>query len=569
MSFARPEWFFALLAVPLLAVLFVVAERKSARQLRDFVAPRLLPQLTSSVGRFRHGVRFTLQLLALCCAIVALAQPQWGYSFEDVTRKGIDLLIAVDTSRSMLSNDVQPNRLQRVKLAATDLISELQGDRVGLIAFAGRAFLQAPLTIDYDAAVEAINDLDTQTIPEGGTNISEAITLAAQTFGKTAVGNRALVIFTDGEELSGEAIKAAKGAAAAGIRIFAIGVGTAQGSLIPISAEGGGTAFVKDPKGQVVKSKLDEGRLQEIAKATGGFYLHLENGPRTMHQLATDGLSKLTAQEMDVRLNRRPIDRYEWPLGAAALALAASFLIGDRRRSRARTGARLSPRLAPAAAALLFAASGAAKADVEGLTLYRDGKFADAYRAFEQDLNAHPRSASKDQMQFDAGTAAYKMRDYDKAAEAFSQALLSPEPELQSKSHFNLGNTLYQRGDTIQNRRKKVTDWTNALQHYEQALKLRPGSTEAKENYAFVAKKIEQLNKEQASSEEASQKPLQPSEAAKQAKAEADKAVLRRDYRKALDIMTNKLTVDPSVAYYGDYISRLKDINGIKKTDTP
>src|SRR4051812_14391920 len=560
MSFAVPEWFFALLALPLLAILFVVAERKSAQRLREFVAPRLLPQLTSSVDRFRRALRFSLQLLALCCAIAALAQPRWGYSFEDVTRKGIDLLIAVDASRSMLSNDVQPNRLQRVKLAATDLISELQGDRVGLVAFAGRAFLQAPLTIDYDAAVEAINDLDTQTIPEGGTNISEAITLAAQTFGKTAVGNRALVIFTDGEELSGEAAKAAKAAADAGIRIFAIGVGTAQGSLIPISGEGGGTAFVKDPKGQVVKSKLDGQRLQEIAKATGGFYLHLENGPRTMHQLATDGLSKLTAQEMDVRLNRRPIDRYEWPLGAAAFALAASFLIGDRRRSRARAGGRVATRLAPAAAAILFAAIGSARGDVEGLTLYRDGKFADAYRAFEQDLNAHPRSASKDQMQFNAGTAAYKMRDYDKAAEAFSQALLSPEPELQSKSHFNLGNTLYQRGDAIQNRQKKVTDWTNALQHYEEALKLQPGSNETKENYAFVAKKIEQLKNDQPSSEEASQKPLQPSEAAKQAKAKADKAVLRRDYRKALDIMTNELMVDPSVAYYGDYISRLKDI---------
>ncbi|MFL6515595.1 MAG: vWA domain-containing protein [Chthoniobacterales bacterium] len=569
MSFAVPEWFFALLTLPLLAILFVVAERKSAQRLREFVAPRLLPQLTSSVDRFRRALRFSLQLLALCCAIAALAQPRWGYSFEDVTRKGIDLLIAVDTSRSMLSNDVQPNRLQRVKLAATDLITELQGDRVGLIAFAGRAFLQAPLTIDYDAAVEAINDLDTQTIPEGGTNISEAITLASQTFGKTAVGNRALVIFTDGEELSGEATKAAKAAADAGIRIFAVGVGTAQGSLIPVPEQDGGTAFVKDPKGQVVKSKLDEQRLQEIAKATGGFYLHLENGPRTMHQLAVDGLRQLTAQEMDVRLNRRPIERYEWPLGAAALMLATSFLIGDRRRARARRGAHFAGKLAPAAAAILFAVNASANTDVEGLKLYQDGKFADAYRAFEGDLNGHPRSSSREQMQFDAGAAAYKLRDYDKAAQAFSQALLSTDAQLQSKSHFNLGNTLYQRGETIQNREKKVTDWTNALQHYEQALKLDPGSKDAKENYAFVAKKIEQLKNEAPSSEQASsQKPLQPSEAAKQAKAQADKAVLRRDYHKALEIMTNKLMVDPSVGYYGDYIQRLKDINGIKKTDT-
>src|SRR5437868_14694923 len=130
----------------------------------------------------------------------------------------------------MLSNDVAPNRLERVKLAAQDLITELRGDRVGLIAFAGRAFLQAPLTIDYEAAVESINDLDTKTIPEGGTNISEAIALAVQTFGKSAMGNRALIIFTDGEELSGDSVKEAKKAEEAGVKIFTVGVGTAQGS---------------------------------------------------------------------------------------------------------------------------------------------------------------------------------------------------------------------------------------------------------------------------------------------------------------------------------------------------
>src|SRR6202011_2597942 len=241
---------------------------------------------------------------------------QWGYVYEDVKRKGLDLLFAVDTSRSMLSNDVQPNRLERVKLAAQDLVNQLQGDRVGLIAFAGRAFLQAPLTIDYEAATESINDLDTKTIPEGGTNISEAITLAAGTFGKSAIGNRALIIFTDGEELSGDAVKTAKAAADAGVRIFTVGIGTPEGSLIPLSGGEEGTSFVKDSKGQVVKSKLDEKRLREIAQTTGGFYLHLENGPRTMQQLVTEGITKMQAGELAQRLSGEPLEHYEWPLGA-------------------------------------------------------------------------------------------------------------------------------------------------------------------------------------------------------------------------------------------------------------
>src|SRR6266536_6182493 len=258
MTFGAPQWLWGLLLIPLLIALFIRSEQRGLRRLREFVSARLLPQLAGTVNRPRRVLRFALQLLGLAFAIASLAQPRWGYTFEDVKRKGLDLLIAVDTSRSMLSNDVPPNRLERVKLAAQDLINELEGDRVGLIAFAGRAFLQAPLTIDYEAAVESINDLDTKTIPEGGTNISEAINLAVNTFGKSAAGNRALIIFTDGEELSGDAMQSAKIAADTGVRIFTVGVGTPEGSLIPISGEDGGTAFVKDSAGQVVKSKLDE-----------------------------------------------------------------------------------------------------------------------------------------------------------------------------------------------------------------------------------------------------------------------------------------------------------------------
>src|SRR5947207_11878210 len=264
MNFGVPNWLWTLAILPLLVLLYAQAEPCTAIKLREFVSRRLLSQLAGNVDRVRRAIRFALVLLALALAILALAKPRWGYTYEDVKRRGLDLLFAIDTSRSMLSNDVAPNRLERVKLAAQDLITELQGDRAGLIAFAGRAFLQAPLTIDYDAAVESINDLDTKTIPEGGTNISEAIALAIQTFGKSAMGNRALIIFTDGEELSGDAVKEAKKPQETGVRIFTIGVGTPQGSLIPIESDNG-AAFVKDTQGQVVKSKLDENRLREIA----------------------------------------------------------------------------------------------------------------------------------------------------------------------------------------------------------------------------------------------------------------------------------------------------------------
>ena len=497
MSFGAPQWLLGFLALPALMAFFFRAEQKGAQRLRDFVSPRLLPQLAGNVNRFRRVLRFGLQLLALALALVALAQPRWGYTFEDAKRKGIDLLIAVDTSRSMLSNDVQPDRLERVRLATQDLINQLQGDRVGLIAFAGRAFVQAPLTIDYDAVVEAINDLDTKTIPEGGTNISEAITLADRTYGKSATGNRALIIFTDGEELSGDAVKTAKAASDAGVRIFTVGVGTPEGSLIPIRGNEGGTAFVKDGKGQVVKSKLDEKRLREIAEATGGFYLHLENGPRAMQQLFTEGLAKMKAAEIDVRLSRKPIERYEWPLGAAILALAVSMLISERKRARqtVRAPARAPVATASAVAALILWSLSQVFAAAPGLDAYRDGKFTDAYQEFQQTLKTHPQTSAADKLYFDSGAAAYKMKDYGKALESFSQALLSPDMGLQGKSHYNLGNTLYEHGEAQQGDEKKLTDWENALQHYEQTLKLEPQNKEAKDNYDYVKKKIEELKK--------------------------------------------------------------------------
>src|SRR5438094_2365013 len=510
MSFGVPEWLWGLLLVPVLMALFVRAERGALRRLQEFVSARLLPQLAGTVNRPRRMIRFGLQLLGFALAIVSLAQPRWGYTFEDVKRKGLDLLIAVDTSRSMLSNDVQPNRLERVKLAVQDLINELQGDRVGLIAFAGRAFLQAPLTIDYDAVVEALNDLDTKTIPEGGTNISSAIALATQSFGKSATGNRAIIIFTDGdvtdrEELSGDAVKPAKQAADAGVRIFTVSVGTPQGSLIPITGEDGQTAFVKDSAGQVVKSKLDEKRLREIAQATGGFYVHLGNGPRTMQQVQSEGLAKMQAAEMDVRLSRRPIERYEWPLGGALIALALSILIPERKRVRERTYvpapagnaahtlAGGPAKAAGAAVAILMLLCSSAFETVPGINADQQGKLEEAYKEFQETLKSHPQSRAEEKLQFDSGAAAYKLKDYNKALESFSQALLTPDTGLQTKGHYNLGNTLYQRGEMQKTDDKKLSDWTNALDHYEQTLKLDPQNKKTKENYDYVNNKIDEL----------------------------------------------------------------------------
>ncbi len=244
-----------------------------------------------------------------------------------------------------------------------------------------------------------------------------------------------------------------------------------------------------------MKSKLDENRLREVAQVSGGIYLHLENGPSTMQEIYSEGLAKMQAAEFDVRLSRRPIERYEWPLGAALIALALSILIGERKRAPAPVPSHAPLKLAPIAAALLLLCFRNAAASAPGLQLYHDGNYADAYRSFQEDLQNHPDSSDKEKMQFDAGTAAYKLRDYDKAVQAFSDALLSTDRGLQENSHFNMGRTLEERADMDKTDEDALSDLENAQTHYEDTLKLDPANKAAKANLEAVKKKIERLKK--------------------------------------------------------------------------
>ena len=240
----------------------------------------------------------------------------------------------------------------------------------------------------------------------------------------------------------------------------------------------------------------------------------------------------MQAAEIDVRLSRRPIERYEWPLGAAIVALALSILIGERKSApgRIRRGERVRERsyvpsparnathsvaggpvkAATATAALAIFCCQLAFATAPGLDAYRNGKFEEAYSHFQETLKTHPQSRAEDKLQFDSGAAAYKLKDYSKALESFSQALLSRDTGLQSKSHYNLGNTLYQRGESQKSDEKKLSDWTNALDHYEQTLKAEPQNKEARENYEYVKKKIEELKNKKQPEKQPSPSPSPP-----------------------------------------------------------
>ena len=260
----------ALLAlVAALAGFLVWAARRRARALAEFVAAALQPTVAPDVDPRRRTLRGWLVVAAAALIVIAIAGPMWGFRWEQVKRQGIDLVVALDTSRSMLATDVKPNRLERAKLAVRDLVDEARGDRLGLVAFAGSAFLQCPLTLDRGAFLESLDAIQVGIIPRGGTALAAAIDTSLDAFEGKQGNNQAIVLITDGESHEGDLDAAIAHAKERGVRIFTVGIGTPEGELIP-GATGG---FVKDRQGQVVKSRLDEATLERIAVDTGGVYL--------------------------------------------------------------------------------------------------------------------------------------------------------------------------------------------------------------------------------------------------------------------------------------------------------
>jgi len=483
LTFGSPEWFWALLLLMPLLWIFLDAGKRREKLLSRILAPRLQSQLAGRVSPLKRNLRIGLLLVSLALIIVAMAKPRLGYLEQEIKSRGRDVILGIDTSRSMLSTDTAPTRLGRAKLISQDLLNLLKGDRVGLIAFAGNAFLQAPLTLDKSAVLTSIDDLDSNTIPKGGTDIASAIRMAIAAFGKGEGTSRALVLMTDGEDLEANALAAAKEASSAGIRIFTIGFGSASGSLIPIRKESGQNDFVRDESGRPVNSKLDESRLTEIAKETGGFYQPFgQDAARIIYE---KGIIPMEAQETGTLSARKPIERYVWPAAAALLLLALWSVLGEGRRGGNST-------------LLLMLACGLAftpnSMRASGITDYQQGNYQGALKDFENRLES---GSTSSEIRFDAGAAAYKAGDFKKAVGYFSEAMTSPKPKVREAATYNLANSLVRSGEAAQESEAKLSDWKNALQHYESVLKASPGNAKAKENYEIVKKLIEDLKKQQ------------------------------------------------------------------------
>jgi len=333
MRFAAPEYLWGLLGLPVLIGLFVLSFRRRRRALEAFGDLRLLKRLSASASLERRMIKASFVVVAALFLILALARPQWGAKLETVTRRGVDVIVAVDTSLSMLAEDVKPNRMAQARAAVGSFMDLLRGDRVGLVAFAGTSYVACPLTLDYTAARMFVDVLDVDLIPVQGTAIADAIQTATAAFRPGERRYKVLVLITDGEDHEGNVAAAAGAAAAEGITIYTVGVGSPGGEPIPLrNARGDIIGYKEDREHRKVTSRLGETDLETVALATGGRYFRSTPEGLELHRVYEE-ISRMDQRTLSGRTMSAYEERYQFPLGTAILFLLVEAALGERRRA--------------------------------------------------------------------------------------------------------------------------------------------------------------------------------------------------------------------------------------------
>lgn len=307
-----------LLAIPAGWALWI-GVKQYGRKLERLTAREHWPHMLSAYRPQSYGRRTALWALACFLLLIALARPQWGFRWREVKTRGLDIMVVLDTSRSMLAEDIKPHRLQQAKWGIQDLVRQLRGDRIGLVPFAGGSILQCPLTADYNAFNLTLQDIYVGIIPHGGTDIAQALHTAIDGFDDESKADRVILLITDGEAHEGDLDRTAERLKREDIKLFAIGVGTREGELIPSGEDEG--PFLKDRQGRVVKTSLQETPLQNLAAAGGGAYVRSAPGDFGVERLYQKHLSGLQRDELDSRMSRKYTERFFWFLAAAFLVL--------------------------------------------------------------------------------------------------------------------------------------------------------------------------------------------------------------------------------------------------------
>jgi len=504
MQFGSPQWLYALWLVPMMAALFYVSDRRRRAALERFADPHLLDTVAPGARTRPRYRRPSALMAAVALLIVALSQPKWGYHWEEVRRRGVDIVVAIDTSKSMLAEDLAPNRLGRAKLAVQDLLDMLPGDRIALVAFAGSAFVECPLTLDYGFAKMILNDIDIDTIPYGGTNVGSAIRKSLDAFEDKLKEHKVVVVITDGENLEGDPMAAADEAKKMGVKIHTVGVGSTAGSLIPVEVDGQ-RRYLRDSGGSPVNSRVDKRTLEKVSQATGGKYVSASGAGDPLVMLYDAAIAPMEDRSLGTSRIKRYEHRYQWPLAIALLLLLAEHgFIGNLLKW-------LVSRFRPALVVLVtMVALGMLPAEAEpvhkkvrvGNGLYEAGEYLEAHERY---TDAQVDAPEMKELDFNVGDTLYKQGKYEESIAAYSRATESRRQEVEAGALYNIGNCKYILGE----QQGSIELMREAVETYRQSLSIDPEDEDAKFNIEFVERRIKEMLSQQHQEQEQQQEQQQ------------------------------------------------------------
>ena len=489
--FEDPAYLYLLVLIPVLAIIRFVGYRSRRKRLRKFGTPTLLKELMPDVSRWRPAVKFWLLQAALALLIIMLARPQMGTKISHEKRTGIETIIAMDISNSMLAEDVAPSRLDRSKMIVENLVDKFSNDKIGLIVFAGDAFVQLPITSDYVSAKMFLSNIDPSMMATQGTDIATAINMATHSFTQDTEVGKAIVIITDGEDHEGGAMEAAKAAKAAGMHVYMLGVGSTQGAPIPIP---GTNDYMRDNTGNTVMSALNEQMCREIAQAGGGAFIHVENNSRAQDQLDAE-LDKLSKKEIDSTVYSDFDEQFIAFAFLVLLLLIVEVCILESKNPLLKNVSLFGAKKRTVALLLVLVAMGAsAQTDRmyirQGNKQFRAGNFADAEVSYRKALEKNDRNP---QAHYNLGNSLLKQnKDSAAVAEFEAASKIETDPLMKSQSFHNMGVVC-----------QKHEMFSEAIEAYKQSLRLNPHDDETRYNLQLCK---HQLKKQQQDKKDQQQK---------------------------------------------------------------
>lgn len=511
MSFAHSELFVWLWLIPLCGVLILLANRCIHRRLQLFAKERVSELLSHEMHKNRTFIKSLLFLCGVALLIIALARPRWGFDWQEVPQGGVDIMLVLDLSTSMLATDISPSRLERAKREIIDLIQMLKGDRIGLVVFAGVSFVQCPLTADYRLAQLFVQQLNVDLMPVQGTNIGSALGKALMSLDKASEATsqgKAIILMTDGEDHEMNVKRIVAEAKQKNINIYAIGIGSKEGAPIPMP--GGG--FKKDNKGQVVVSRLDEKMLQEISASTGGNYVRSTVGDMDLDLIYKGGI-RSAVEDQDYGVKRQKIwhEIFQWFVLFAFVFLFFEFFLGYGRKKRTRA-------ITEKIAMLFFSVSLIGVLQSRNIFAEPSKKAEEAFQKKEYNtasklfMDAEIEDPSELKHIYNRGISQFYEKKYDESIQAFLKSSQSKDLDIKKKSLFNLGNTQVAKGDL-----------QGAVRSYDQLLKLSPKDKETKENKIWVEEQIRKREQQKQKNKDDSDKNKEEKKKDKEDKSEQNR----------------------------------------------